>query len=34
MQTLIRVYGHHHPDYLRDAATTIGRRPQNVRAKR
>jgi integrase len=32
--TLIRVYGHHHPDYMRDAAAIIGRRPQNVRTKR
>ena len=34
MQTLIRVYGHHHPDYMREAAETIGRRPQNVRVMR
>jgi integrase len=32
--TLIRVYGHHHPDHLREAAETIGRRPQNVRVMR
>jgi integrase len=31
METLQRVYGHHHPDYLRQAANNIGRRPQNVR---
>jgi integrase len=29
--TLLRVYGHHHPDYQRQAAENIGRRPQNVR---
>lgn len=32
METLMRTYGHHHPDYMRDAAEAIGRRPQNVRA--
>jgi hypothetical protein len=31
MDTLLRVYGHHHPDYQREAAENIGRRPQNVR---
>ncbi len=31
METLQRVYGHHHPDYQREAANNIGRRPQNVR---
>jgi integrase len=31
METLTRVYGHHHPDYQRQAAENIGRRPQNVR---
>jgi hypothetical protein len=25
------VYGHHHPDYQRQAAENIGKRPQNVR---
>jgi integrase len=30
-ETLERVYGHHHPDYQRQAAENIGRRPQNVR---
>jgi integrase len=30
-ETLLRVYGHHHPDYQRQAADNIGRRPQNVR---
>jgi integrase len=29
--TLLRVYGHHHPDYQREAAENIGKRPQNVR---
>ncbi len=24
---LIRVYGHHHPDHMREAAATVGRRP-------
>jgi integrase len=31
METLQRVYGHHHPDYQRQAAENIGRRPQIVR---
>jgi integrase len=31
VETLLRVYGHHHPDYQREAAANIGRRPQNVR---
>jgi integrase len=31
IQTLLRVYGHHHPDYQRQAAENIGKRPQNVR---
>ena len=30
-KTLQRVYGHHHPDFMRGAAEAIGRRPQNVR---
>lgn len=34
METLMRTYGHHHPDYMREAAYAIGRRPQNVRATR
>ena len=33
-ETLQRVYGHHHPDYQREAADAIGRRPQNVRVMR
>jgi integrase len=32
--TLIRVYGHHHPDQMREAAEIVGRRPQNVRVMR
>jgi integrase len=31
VETLLRVYGHHHPDYQREAAENIGRRPRNVR---
>jgi integrase len=31
METLTRVYGHHHPDHMREAAENIGRRPRNVR---
>jgi integrase len=32
VETLQRVYGHHHPDYMREAADAIGRRPRaNVR---
>jgi integrase len=31
METLQRVYGHHHPEYQRQAAENVGRRPQNVR---
>jgi integrase len=31
VETLLRVYGHHHPDHQREAAENIGRRPQNVR---
>jgi integrase len=31
METLQRVYGHHHPDYQRTAAENVGRRPGNVR---
>jgi hypothetical protein len=34
METLQRVYGHHHPDYQREAAENIGKRPQNVRVIR
>jgi integrase len=30
-ETLQRVYGHHHPDHMREAANAISRRPQNVR---
>lgn len=31
VDTLLKVYGHHHPDYQREAVENIGRRPQNVR---
>jgi hypothetical protein len=31
VETLLRVYGHHHPDRQREAAENISRRPQNVR---
>jgi integrase len=31
VETLLRVYGHHHPDYQREAAANIGKRPRNVR---
>lgn len=31
-ETLRRVYGHHHPDYLSDAAEALSSRPRNVRA--
>jgi hypothetical protein len=31
VETLRSVYRHHHPDFLRGAAESIGRRPQNVR---
>jgi excisionase family DNA binding protein len=31
METLQRVYAHHHPDYQREAAENVGRRPQIVR---
>jgi len=31
-ETLRSVYRHHHPDFLRGAAESIGRRPRNVRA--
>ena len=31
VETLERVYGHHHPDYLRSAADALSGRPRNVR---
>jgi integrase len=31
IETLQRVYGHHHPDHMRQAAENIGRRPGMVR---
>jgi integrase len=34
METLERVYGHHHPDYQDEASDAIGRRPQTVRGIR
>ena len=30
-ETLERVYGHHHPDYMRGAAEAISKRPHLVR---
>jgi len=30
VETLQRVYGHHHPDWMKDAAEIIGERPGNV----
>ena len=32
LDTLERVYGHHHPDYASNAANAFARRPRNVRA--
>lgn len=32
LDTLERVYGHHHPDHHSEAANAFSRRPQNVRA--
>jgi integrase len=34
VETLQRVYAHHHPDHLRDPAEALSRRPRNVRATR
>jgi integrase len=34
VETLQRVYAHHHPDYLRDPAQALSGRPRNVRATR
>ena len=31
-ETLERVYGHHHPDFLQEAAEALSARPRNVRA--
>jgi integrase len=31
LPTLLKTYGHHHPDHMQEAAENIGRRPQNVR---
>jgi integrase len=33
-ETLERVYGHHHPDHLREASDAMSARPRNVRAAR
>ena len=33
LTTLLKVYGHHHPDEQSEIAKSHGRRPQNVRAK-
>ena len=30
-ETLEGTYGHHHPDYMREAAEAIGKRIQRVR---
>jgi integrase len=32
VETLDRVYGHHHPDYFSDAAEAIGRKPNRNQA--
>ena len=32
VETLDRVYGHHHPDYLSDAADAIGHKPNQNQA--
>jgi hypothetical protein len=29
METLQRVYGHHHPDWMKEAAEILGERPSN-----
>lgn len=34
LETLERVYGHHHPDHLREAAEALSARPHNVRVTR
>jgi hypothetical protein len=31
VETIQRTYAHHHPDYQRQAAENVGRRPQIVR---
>ena len=33
LATLLKVYGHHHPDHQSEIAEAFGRRPQNVRGK-
>jgi hypothetical protein len=32
LDTILKVYGHHHPEQQAAVASRIGRRPQNVRA--
>lgn len=34
MATVLKVYGHHHPDHQSEIAEAFGRRPQNVRVMR
>jgi hypothetical protein len=34
MDTILKVYGHHHPDHQSEIADSFGRRPQNVRVMR
>jgi integrase len=34
MDTILKVYGHHHPDHQSEIADNFGRRPQNVRVMR
>jgi integrase len=34
VETLLRVYGHHHPDFMQEAAEAVGRRPGMVRNRR
>lgn len=34
LDSLLKTYGHHHPDYMLEAANKIGERPQNVRVMR
>jgi hypothetical protein len=33
LETLLRVYGHHHPDHLQDAVNKIAARPAKEREK-
>jgi hypothetical protein len=34
VETLQRVYGHHHPDHLQEASDAMSACPRNVRATR